>query len=127
MHLQIAAVGSRRDDRYRQGRIERESKRVPAQVRAPETPPFLDLGLLGGRVHRGLDCRGFARANQLDDDALARGADERNVTDGSLLDEIDNGTVDTSGQRLCSALVSERASLGALQDREILQQSGGDD
>ena len=127
VHLQIAAVGPRRDDRRRQRRVEREPQRVPAQVRAPEPAPLLDLAFLGGRVDRGVHCGRSAGPHQFRHDPLAGRADERNVAERALLDQIDDRAIDPGGQRLRGPLVAERAALRALQDREIVQQSRRDD
>ena len=127
VHLEVAQIGARGNDRRRQRRVEREPHRVAAQVGATEAAALFDFAALRRRVHLCVHGRGAARAHELGDDALARHADERDVAQRPFLDQIDDRAIDAGGERFRRALVAERAALRALQQRQILQQPGGHD
>ena len=127
VHLQIAQVAPRRDDRRGQRRVEREAHRVPAQIGPPELAALLHLSPLrrggDGAVHR----RRGAGRDQFRHHPLARGADERHVAQRPFFDQIHHRSIDPGGERLGRALVPETAPLGALQNREVVKKTRRDD
>jgi len=127
MHLQIAEIAARRNDRRIKRRVQRDPHRVATEIGTAEAAALLYFTPLRRCRDRRLNGGRLSGPHEFRDDALARYAHERHIPQDPFLDQVHDRSIGSRSERFRGTLVAELAPLRTLKNRKVVQEARGDD